>query len=54
MGENLKKNDHFPNDHIKVFSYVSTAPRGLGLLIVEVSISHSVRHITVGRTPLDE
>ena len=27
---------------------------GLGLLIVEVSRSHSARHTTVGRTPLDE
>jgi hypothetical protein len=29
-------------------------PVGLGLLIVEVSGSHSVRHTTLRRTPLDE
>jgi hypothetical protein len=27
---------------------------GLGLLIIEASRSHSVRHTTLGRTPLDE
>jgi hypothetical protein len=27
---------------------------GLGLFIVEVSRSHSFRHTTLGRTPLDE
>ena len=29
-------------------------PVGHGLLIYEVSISHTLRHTTVGRTPLDE
>jgi hypothetical protein len=32
----------------------STALVGLGLLIIEASRSHSVRHTTLGRTPLDE
>jgi hypothetical protein len=27
---------------------------GLGLLIVEVPLSHSVSHTTLGRTPLNE
>ena len=36
------------------FSMVRQPPVGQGLLIVEASRSHSVRHTTVGRTPLDE
>ena len=32
----------------------TTAPVGQGLLIVEDSRSHSVKHTTLGRTPLDE
>jgi len=27
---------------------------GQGLLIIEISRSHSIRHATLGRTPLDE
>ena len=30
----------------------STAPVGLGLLLVQVSSSHSLRHTTLGRTRL--
>jgi len=32
----------------------ATALVGQGLLIVEDTRSHSVRHATLGRTPLDE
>jgi hypothetical protein len=37
-----------------VILYGSTAPVGLGLLIVEVPRSILVRNTTLGRTPLDE
>jgi hypothetical protein len=37
-----------------LLSYGPTALVGLGLLLVEVSKSHSVGHTTVGRIPLDE
>jgi hypothetical protein len=43
--------------HVKYFIifFVAQQPNsGLGHPIVEVSKSHSVRHTTLGRTPLDE
>jgi hypothetical protein len=42
------------SDAFIIFFHASTALVGLCLLIVEVSRSHSFRHTTLGRTPLDE
>jgi len=36
------------------FTMVQQPPVGQGLLIVEDSLSHSIRNTTIGRTPLDE
>ena len=37
-----------------IFFYDSTTLVGLGILIIEVSRLHSVRHATLCRSPLDE
>jgi hypothetical protein len=39
---------------LPLFFYGSTAVVGLGLFIVEGSRSHSFRHTSLSRTPLDE
>ena len=39
---------------VNFFPHGSTTLVGLGLFIVDFSRTHSVRHITLGRTPLDE
>jgi hypothetical protein len=36
------------------FSHGATAPVDRGLLIIDASLSYSVKHSTVGRTPLDK
>jgi hypothetical protein len=55
----IKYSDVIPNTlyiyiYISFFVFDSTALVGLGLLIVEVPLSHSVSHTTLGRTPLNE
>jgi len=39
---------------LNIFFMARHPPVGHGLLIIEASQSHSVRHTTLGRTPLDE
>jgi hypothetical protein len=41
-------------DPCNIFYHGETAPVGQGLPITEDSSSHSIRHATLGRTPLDE
>jgi hypothetical protein len=40
--------------HTQTYIHSSTVLANLGLVIAEVSRSHTIRHTTFGRTPLDE
>jgi len=42
------------SDTLERFCYGVTASVGQSLLITDASRSHSIRHITLCRTPLDE
>ena len=45
---------HLSDSDYAVFFMAQQSQMGHGLLIIEASLSHSVRHATLGRTPLDE